>query len=128
LDTHIFIRWISDPKRLSKEQAHMIQEAARRRERVALSAASLLEIALLYDSSTARPPKVSLEQVFAELEASPFVEIVPITVDVAREVHYLEPLRDPSDRTIVATARVHGLRLLTSDQRIIESNFVSTVE
>jgi len=29
---------------------------------------------------------------------------------------------------IVTTARVHGLRLLTSDQRIIDANLVSTVE
>jgi PIN domain nuclease of toxin-antitoxin system len=36
-------------------------------------------------------------------------------------------LRDPADRVIVATARVHGLRLLTSDQRILESHLVSTV-
>jgi PIN domain nuclease of toxin-antitoxin system len=36
-------------------------------------------------------------------------------------------LRDPADRTIVATARVRNLRLLTSDQRIIESNLVPVV-
>jgi predicted nucleic acid-binding protein len=34
----------------------------------------------------------------------------------------------PADCIIVATARVHGLRLLTSDRRIIESSLVSTVE
>jgi PIN domain nuclease of toxin-antitoxin system len=36
-------------------------------------------------------------------------------------------LRDPSDRAIVATARVRNLRLLTSDQRIIGSNLVAVV-
>jgi PIN domain nuclease of toxin-antitoxin system len=37
-------------------------------------------------------------------------------------------LRDPGDRVIVATARVHRLRLLTADQRIIESGLVPVIE
>ncbi len=37
-------------------------------------------------------------------------------------------LRDPADRAIVATARMHRLVLVTSDQRIIESKLVTTVE
>jgi PIN domain nuclease of toxin-antitoxin system len=37
-------------------------------------------------------------------------------------------LRDPADAAIVATARVHGLRVVTSDQRIIAVNVVSTIE
>jgi len=47
---------------------------------------------------------------------------------VAKEVTMLGgALRDPADRAIVASARVHRLRLLTSDRRIIESNLVSVV-
>ena len=37
-------------------------------------------------------------------------------------------LRDPADRAIVATARIHRLRLVTSDQRIVESKLVPVVE
>ena len=37
-------------------------------------------------------------------------------------------LPDAADRTIVAAARVRGLRLVTSDQRIIESGLVRVVE
>jgi PIN domain nuclease of toxin-antitoxin system len=36
-------------------------------------------------------------------------------------------LRDPADRAIVATARVHKLRLVTSDERIIESELVPVI-
>jgi PIN domain nuclease of toxin-antitoxin system len=39
-----------------------------------------------------------------------------------------DSLRDPSDRVIVATARVHRLTLLTADQRIIESDLVAVIE
>jgi len=37
-------------------------------------------------------------------------------------------LRDPVDSAIVATARVHGLKLLTADQRIIQSKLISVIE
>ena len=36
-------------------------------------------------------------------------------------------LRDPADRAIVATARVHRLSLVTSDQRIIKSGLIPVV-
>jgi PIN domain nuclease of toxin-antitoxin system len=48
----------------------------------------------------------------------------PVALDVAS----LGVLRDPADRAIAATARVHRLRLVTSDQRIIESKLVPVVE
>jgi PIN domain nuclease of toxin-antitoxin system len=47
---------------------------------------------------------------------------------VALDVAALRVLRDPADRAIAATARVHRLRLVTSDQRIIESKLVPVVE
>jgi PIN domain nuclease of toxin-antitoxin system len=48
--------------------------------------------------------------------------------EVALEVASLGgDLRDPAVRAIISTARVHRLRLLTSDQRIIESNLVPVV-
>jgi PIN domain nuclease of toxin-antitoxin system len=39
----------------------------------------------------------------------------------------LASLRDPADRAIVARARVERFRLVTSDQRIIESKLVPVV-
>ena len=66
--------------------------------------------------------------VFSELEANPMFRIVPITIPIAVEAGALNLLRDPGDRTIAATARLHGLRLLTSDQRIIDSKLVSVID
>jgi len=48
-------------------------------------------------------------------------------VEIAGETASLGNLRDPADRAIVATARVHRLTLVTSDQRIIESRLVPVV-
>jgi len=50
-------------------------------------------------------------------------------IEFAREPSFLRnSLRVPADCVIVASARVHGLRLLTSDPRIVDANLVSTVE
>jgi PIN domain nuclease of toxin-antitoxin system len=127
LDTHILVHWLADPKRLSRHQVRILDEIVRRRETVAISAITLLEVALLSSNGRLRM-KLTADEVFNELEASPVFRLLPLTIDVAKEVSSLGALRDPADRVIVATARVHGLRLLTSDRRIIESSAVSAVE
>ena len=108
-------------------QSQALELAVRRGEPVALSAISLLEIALL--ASGEKPAlKVSLEPLFQDLNTNPLFRILPLTYEVALDVAALGSLRDPADRTIVATARVHRLRLLTADQRIIQSQLVPVLE
>jgi PIN domain nuclease of toxin-antitoxin system len=68
-----------------------------------------------------------IEDVFSELEMNPMFRVLPITIPIAIDASALVILRDPADRTIVGTARVHRLRLLTSDQRIIDSKLVPTI-
>lgn len=98
-----------------------------RGEPLALSAISLLEIALL--ASGDRPElAVSLDELFQDLNSNPVFRLLPLTHEVAHEVAWLATLRDPADCTIVATARVHRLRLVTSDVRIIESKLIQVVE
>jgi PIN domain nuclease of toxin-antitoxin system len=126
LDTHIVIRWLSSPKKLSSDQARVMREAERQRETVAISAFTLIEIAMLAQS--ARKMAGRADQIFSALETTPMFEILPITIPIAIDAGALMMLRDSADRTIVATARVHGLRLLTSDQRIIDSKLVSVID
>ena len=72
---------------------------------------------------------VELDHVFHELDTNPAFRIIPLTTDVAYEMATLgDALRDPADRAIVATARIHRMRLLTADQRIIESDLVPVIE
>jgi PIN domain nuclease of toxin-antitoxin system len=127
LDTHVLIRWLVDARKLSRLQLRALESAVRRGEPVALSAVSLLEIAVL--ASGDKPAlKVGLEEFFQNLNSNPAFRILPLTYEVALEVASLSVLRDPADRAIAATARVHRLRLVTSDQRIIESKLVPVVE
>ena len=128
LDTHILVRWLAEPGRLSRDQVRVLDNAVKLREALAVSAITLLELAMLFGDGALRR-KLSLDELLGELENSPVFRIFPLTIEIAREASFLgNSLRDPADRVIVATARVHGLRLLTSDQRIIDANLVSTVE
>jgi PIN domain nuclease of toxin-antitoxin system len=79
-------------------------------------------------SQNPRKVKGPADRIFSELETNPMFEILPITIPIALDAGALNILRDPADRTIVATARVHRLRLLTSDRRIVDSKLVSVVE
>ncbi len=61
--------------------------------------------------------------------SSSALKILPLTIEIARETPPLASvLRDPADCLIVATARVHGLRLLTSDERIVASKLAQIVD
>lgn len=127
LDTHILVRWLAAPEKLSKEQRRVLREAVRRREPLGISGITLLEIAVLFGEGSARSD-IDVGELLGEIDSSHVFEILPLTVDVAAEVAALGPaLRDPADRAIVGTARVRGLRLITSDQRIIGSRLVATV-
>jgi PIN domain nuclease of toxin-antitoxin system len=126
LDTHVLIRWLVEAKRLSREQMRALEGAVRRNEPLAFSAISLLEIAVLAGEGKLRI-KAALDEFFDDLQADPAFRMLPLTYEIASEIASLSVLRDPADRTIVATARVHRLRLITSDQRIVESGLVPVV-
>lgn len=89
---------------------------------------TLVELGVLFGKGATRLVGDGAE-ILRVLESDPGFRILPITVEIAREVRALvQVLRDPADCVIAATARVHGLRLVTSDQRIIAANVVSMVE
>jgi PIN domain nuclease of toxin-antitoxin system len=126
LDTHVVVRWLIDARRLSREQSQVLEGAVRRAEPVALSAISLLEIAILNSEGKLRL-KVTLDEFLDDMQASEIFQILPLSYEIASDVAALGSLRDPADRAIVATARVHRLHLITSDQRIIESKLVPVI-
>jgi PIN domain nuclease of toxin-antitoxin system len=115
-----------DERRLSREQAKMLEATVRRTEPVAISSISLLEFSVLVSDGKLKL-KRRLEELLNELQADPQFRLLPFTYEIASEIPALRVLRDPADRAIVATARVHNLRLVTSDQRISESGLVPVI-
>lgn len=116
-----------DARKLSRIQLRTLESAVRRGEPLALSAISLLEIAVLASGEKPRL-QLPLEEFFKELNSNPVFRVLPLTYEVAQEAALLDLLQDPADRTIAATARVHRLKLVTADQRIIGSRLVPVLE
>jgi len=116
----VLVRWLVNQKRLSRDQVRVLRAAVRRGEPLAFSAITPLEIAVLFGKEGTRL-RVPAQELFANLESRGGFRVLPIDVEVAAEVEALgDTLRDPADRAIVATARIHRLQLVTSDQRIME--------
>jgi PIN domain nuclease of toxin-antitoxin system len=119
LDTHVLIWWRLDSNRLGRSRARRLQELESRQKPVAISAISLWEIAMLTARGRiemAEPEDVWLE----EIEKHPLIEVLPLTARIAAESVRLgaDFHNDPADQIIVATARIHGLPLMTADERI----------
>lgn len=125
LDTHAWIWWMRGPGGASQLSAQEVSalDALPFDQRPALCDISLWEVAMLVDLG-----RLQLDRPLAEwLElACSAVEVLSVTVAVAVEVAALPASfhRDPADRLIVATARVHGLGLLSRDGRIQQSALV----
>lgn len=119
LDTHVLIWWRLDSGRLGRSRIRRLQDLESRQKPVAISAITLWEIAMLVARGRiemAEPADVWLE----EIEGHPLIEVLPLTSRIAAESVRLGPdfHNDPADQIIVATARIHGLPLMTADERI----------
>jgi PIN domain nuclease of toxin-antitoxin system len=126
LDTHALVWAVDAPEKLSAKCRKILLDGSH--HPVGLSAISLWEIA-----HKAAAGKLQLSQPLAAWIAaatrSPFVEILPLDERVAVESAQLPGSfhRDPADRIIVATARLHGLVLMTKDDAIRNYPPVTTV-
>jgi PIN domain nuclease of toxin-antitoxin system len=121
LDTHAAIWLLEGSAKLGAAARSAVNNA----ESVALSDLSLLEVAMLgaRGSIVLRPDIASALEAFRER-----LVILPIDAHVAAEaVRIALPHRDPFDRVIAATARVHGLTLVTRDRRIAEAGVVTVI-
>jgi PIN domain nuclease of toxin-antitoxin system len=127
LDTHILWRWLMEEGKLTRAQARALRRVSSERP-VAVAGISLWEMAMLYANGRIRLT-VPLRDWLERATAPPLVERRDLTPAIAAEVAQLPAWfpGDPADRILVATARVHGDTLVTSDARIVESKLVPTL-
>ena len=119
LDTHVLVWWRAEPRRLSRAQAHVLTDLERRGIPASVSAITLWELAKMVERGRLQVDR-PLDVWLAEIEAHPLIVVLPITGRIAAESVGLgdDFHRDPADQIIVATARCHGLPLVTADDRI----------
>ena len=126
LDTHVAVWWFFADRKLDRDHARILERSDRAGEELGLSAISLWEIALLAARDRLDLPQ-PIDECIALLETNARLAILPLNGRVAIESTRLGTRfhSDPADQLIVATARCHGLTLLTSDRRVIESGIVA---
>ena len=110
LDTHVFLWWRTNDRRLKAAARAAIATA----DLVFVSAASAWEAALKVALGRLKIP----DTIEAGVEASGFDKL-PITFAHAEAAARLPPHHlDPFDRLLVAQARIEGLTLVTHDRRL----------
>ncbi len=127
LDTHILLWWFEDQKRLSHKQLDVLSSASADSP-LDVADISLWEIATLYGLGRIELT-VPLREWLEDAVAPPLVRRRRITPAIAAELQSLPDSfhRDPADRILIATARVHGLTLLTNDRRVTQARLVETL-
>jgi PIN domain nuclease of toxin-antitoxin system len=119
LDTHTMLWMVEDHPRLGDEATVLLNRAASE-DRIAVSAITLWEIALLFSKKRIDLHRDPLEWVNAAL-ALPGVHLVPLEPEIAVASTRLpfEMHSDPADRILVATARNLGATLVTADRALL---------
>ena len=118
LDTHAWVWWVTEDRRLSRKASDAITRAARS-EGVWLSAISIWEVAKKVEKKQFvldRPLRPWIDQALG-VSGLLLAELTPAILLDSCELP--QPFHgDPADQLIVASARHHGAVLVTRDQRL----------
>ena len=116
LDTHIWLWSLLDPDRLGD----CARQALRTREdELQLSPISVWETLLLAERSRVALDPDPHRWLRKAMSIAPVAEAA-LTIDVALASRTVDVKhKDPADRFIVATAKVHSLTLVTADARLL---------
>ncbi len=124
LDTHIWIWSLVDPDRLGRRVRRELMSSS---NQVWLSPISVWETMLLIERKRVTIGGAPEDWVQERLRATPARE-APLTHEVAIRSRSM-PLAhaDPADRFLAATAAVHGLTLVTADERLVSCSDIKTL-
>jgi len=124
IDTHAWVWWLTKPNKLGKAAARALNKA----DRIGVPAICIWEVAAKAELEKLRfdrPYELWIDQA---LSSDPRVEVLQLLPRIAVEAARLSwEHRDPADRFIVATTRIHQAALVTADTRIHESRLARCV-
>ena len=126
-DTYPLVFWASKrSERLGKRARRIFQEVEQGKHSIIVPIVVLEETARLVERRVIRLP-VTFRQWAEELARSANFQVQPYTIEILLESLGLTVIRDPADRVIVATARHLRFPLITTDDLILDGNWVETV-
>jgi len=116
LDTNALLAVLSRPGRLGKKTDRLLKSS----RAIFYLPISVFEIVIKHMKGN-----IKLNQPLGELLEQLNFGSLPFRVEDALETYSLSSLvrHDPFDRMILATARAHGAKLLTSDRKMLELGF-----
>ncbi len=125
LDTHTWFWAVSEPERLSSKALKTITETEPGDRGIA--AISIWEFVMMVTREKVQI-NTTLDQWFERAISDTGIKVYRLSPQVAIESCSLPGKfhKDPADRLIAATARVHGLTLVTKDAKVIEYEHVTT--
>ena len=131
LDTHVLVWLVSDDKRLGRVARTTIEEAAQT-DRVAVSAITPWEIAILVEKGRLRLAQ-DVRFWIESLLMLPGIYLAPIEPEIAIASVQLpgDFPADPADRFIVSTARYHNIPLITADSAMLSystAGYLQTID
>jgi PIN domain nuclease of toxin-antitoxin system len=120
LDTCAAI-WLAEDEPMSESAVNVINRAAKAGEALYISPMTAWEIGLLVARGRIAI-SVTPQVWFSRLLAVPGIGLAELAPDILIASSFLpgSPPRDPADRIIAATAREHGLRLVTRDKVLLD--------
>ncbi len=126
LDTHVWVWWVHGDAQIQPSQSSAIEEAES--DVIGVSAISCWEVAKLVERGRLVLPRPPEEWIASALHY-PGIRLIGLSPEIAVASARLPGSfhRDPADQIIVATARVNGCSLVTSDQKIISYEHVERV-
>ena len=127
LDTHAIILLALKPEGLSKA-AHRAIARAVAGSGAGIASITLWEIALLIDAGRV-VVRGSTEAFLRLMVQRPGLFVLDLSPEIAALAFQFPPdfPGDPADRIIAATARAHGLALVTKDRRLQECALLRTI-
>ncbi len=130
LDTHAWLWGVLGEAKLGPRARRAVASAAERTQ-IGLAAISLKEAAwlLAHHRIVLSTPAGGWPDWLRDAASAPGLEVLPLTVEVAIASEQLPASfpKDPADRLIVATARLHGLTLITADDALRAQAHVPTL-
>ncbi len=126
LDTHVWIWAVEAPESLGRRTTALLETAG---NSLAVSTMTVLEIARLIFLRRVQLGEEAAEWM-ADAQRALGVMFMDLTSDVAAAAYDLPGNfhKDPVDRVLVATARLHDLTLVTADDLILDYRQVKSLD
>lgn len=123
LDTHIWVWYVAASERLPRSLRGAIDDAS---GNVWLSPISVWELGMLHARGRVELEGGPRAWVTRALSRFPLAE-ASLTTDIALRSHEVDlDHRDPADRLLAASALVHGLTMMTVDERLARASWLPT--